>query len=153
MKPQNLFKACLLVVCMSAFNAFGQSSFGSKVVYHYALDTKDMEEIVLNLPEGKYEVKTTSSQRILLNLTITTNASSEKAVQVLTKQGRYDVTTQKDVSTRTMSLNSTKNRGVIFINGQKLKEEVTYLVYLPKHLVYKPTVGTQNDQPIANKQY
>lgn len=151
MKPQNLFKACLLLASMFAINAFGQSPFGSKVVHHYALDTKDMEELVLNLPEDSYEVKTTSSQRILINLTITTNASSEKAVQVLTKQGRYDLITQKDNSTRIMSVNSSEDRGVIFINGQELKEEVTYLVYIPRHLVYTPTIGTQNDQPIANK--
>jgi hypothetical protein len=151
MKPLNLFKALILLFSISAFNAIGQSSFGSKVVHHYALDTRDMDELVLNLPEGSYELRTTSSQRLLINLTITTNASSEKAVQVLTKQGRYELVTQKDNTNRIMSLNSKENRGVIFINGKELKEDVRYLVYIPKHLIYKQSLALQGDQPIANK--
>lgn len=151
MKPRNFLNALILLLSMFALDAIGQSTFGSQIVHHYALDTRDMDEIVLNLPENTYEVKTTSSQRLLINLNITTNSSSEKAVQVLVKQGRYELNTKKDNTTRKMIVESFEERGVIFINGKELMEDVKYTIYIPKHLIYKPTAIQTGDEPIANK--
>jgi len=148
MKPLNLIITVLLCTLFNTTNA--QEALGSQVVHHYALDTKGMDEIILQLPENTYEIRHTGSQRLLINLNIATNASSEKAVQVLIKQGRYNITATKDNMTKKMSINSNINEGVIFINGRELKEEIKYIVYIPKHMIYKSAFELPKEGAMAD---
>ena len=147
MKPLNLLIVAFLFISFNQSKA--QEAFGSQVVHHYAMDTKGMDEILLQLPENSYEVRHTGSQRLLINLNITTNASSEKAIQALIKQGRYNVTAVKDNLTKKMAINSKTSKGIIFINGKELKEEIKYIVYIPNHMIYKSSYELPKEDALA----
>ncbi|MDC0230714.1 hypothetical protein OAK19_02020 [Aureispira] len=118
---------------------------------HFVINTKNIDEVNVQLPENSYEIKSTSSQRMLVDMNVLANTSTDNALRILMAQGRYNIQTIKDNTSNKLCLKPSENLGVIFINGKELKENIKYTVYIPKHIHYQTSVLNMDTDQVAKK--
>ncbi|MCH2023737.1 MAG: hypothetical protein MK207_14775 [Saprospiraceae bacterium] len=118
---------------------------------HFVIDTKNINEVNIQLPENSYEIKSTSSQRMLIDLNVLANNTTDNALRILMEQGRYNIQTTKDNTSNKLCLKPSGNLAAIFINGKELKENIKYTVYIPKHINYRTSLLKAETTEVAKK--
>jgi len=101
---------------------------------HQIFDASDIESIALKITGSSFEIRRTKSKRVFIDIQISANIPSKKIMAILMKKGRYDVISSIDSHYKTMTVEGAKKIGIIFINGKELKEEISYVLYIPNDM-------------------
>lgn len=102
----------------------------STMAYSQTISSENYSKLQLDLPN--VEVVETSSSRIIIEASIKTSASPNLH-KFLLDSNRYDAKITKDKTKDSIIISSNKKPPVI-VKGEEIKEQVSYKVYVPKHI-------------------
>ncbi|BDS10473.1 hypothetical protein [Aureispira anguillae] len=93
--------------------------------------------------DGTTEMHYWDEPTVRITYTIQTNQLTEKDLETITKNGRYQIEMKFYEEARVMIFDMPKQEQYIFINEEKLEEHLDFEIFLPKGIRYRivnPTV-------------
>lgn len=123
-----------LAICFfAAVSSFAQAS----MKYTQTFAAYDADKINVDIKGNNVKVvyKETRGTRILLETTVVISSDNLRLLEFVVEGGRYELTKDYDANTRQLTVNNKKDNDLIIIKGQEIKEEVTYVIYLPESAI------------------
>ena len=107
-----------------------KTKFSQTIHRTYVIEA-NINQIKLNLNSTNIQNRETKGSRVMVEMLISADVPNESMMNFLIENGRYELNSQNDMSTSTLTLSSVKPANVIVVKGKECKEEVSYIVYLP----------------------
>jgi hypothetical protein len=122
-----LFNTLLLILFMANFC---NAQFSQTIHRTYVLEA-NINQVKLNLNSTNIQYRETKGSRVMVEMLISADVPNEAMMNFLIENGRYELNSQNDMTSSTLTLSSVKPANVIVVKGKECKEEVSYIVYLP----------------------
>lgn len=101
-------------------------------------------KLQLNLYSPDIEVREIKGSRLIIESHITVEGvTSNTILEYVIKAGRYELTSQTDASTQTLTLTRKMSDKVLVVKGQSCAEHVRYVVLVPSSIKKVETNGSQ----------
>lgn len=130
-------------------NAQGQEAQQAFLVPQTFIPVKNAT-VLIGLPEKTCKIIRTKSKRILIEQRVLANVNNSKIMDVLAKQGRYNLEAIEDNSLGSLTISPQNIKNVIFINGIQLSDPSQYTIYLPENVPYSYTNSNTVDLATTN---
>ncbi|MGH1337552.1 MAG: hypothetical protein ACRBFS_15620 [Aureispira sp.] len=86
----------------------------------------------LDLRSESIEIRTTKGSRVIIESHITLeNINNNSMLEYLIKAGRYELITNMDASSKSLTVQRKVNSNVILVKGQECTENIRYVVLVP----------------------
>src|SRR6187431_1544694 len=123
-----------LAICFfSVVSSFAQAS----MKYTQTFASFDADKIKVDIKGDNVQViyKEIKGTRIVLETTVAISSDNIRLLEFVVEGGRYELNKNYDASTRELTVSNKKDNDLIIIKGQQIKEEITYVIYLPESAV------------------
>ncbi|MBL4648488.1 MAG: hypothetical protein JKY03_02065 [Aureispira sp.] len=120
----------LIISLLNFSNSYAQANlkfnqtFSSMNAVHVDLDIKSNDIII----------KTIKGSRIVIEMLINISSPNMNLLEFIAEGGRYDLKKSFNDETKTLILTAKKHKDIITIKGKEIKEEVSYVIYLPESM-------------------
>lgn len=120
---------CVVSFCLITSNLLGQVE--KKVSQHVTL-LETVDQLVIQLPKEKVEIKEIKGSRILIEIQIVLSSNNIRLLDYLAEGGRYDISAKLNEGKAALLISKSKeNNSVIIQKGKEISEDVSYVVYVP----------------------
>ena len=97
----------------------------------------------LDLRSESIEIRATKGSRVIIESHITLeNITNNKMLEYLIKAGRYELVTNMDASSKSLTIQRKVNSNVILVKGQECTENIRYVVLVPDSIKTVKENGT-----------
>ncbi len=118
------------ILCCSLCPKNTWAQLVSKTI-HQTFTLDGAEKININVVGSKVEIRETKGSRILCETTVKLAVSNEKLLDFVANSGRYDLDKVIDNATNELTIASKKSNNVIVVKGEEIREELSYIFYIP----------------------
>lgn len=108
------------------------SSAQATIRFNQTFSSMSAVKILMDVESSNIEVQTIKGSRILVEMAIKISSPNERLLEFIAEQGRYDLEKKFDQSINSLTLASKKNKDVLIIKGEEIREEFAYILYLPE---------------------
>ena len=121
-----------ILTCIICFlvSTISWSQQASKTI-HQTFTTDGAEKININVVGSKVEMRETKGSRILCEVTIKLAVANERLLDFVANSGRYDLEKVIDNAINELTISSKKSNNVIVVKGEEIREEISYIFYIP----------------------
>ncbi|MCP4440748.1 MAG: hypothetical protein GY810_17510 [Aureispira sp.] len=122
---------CVVNLCLLTSTAFGQAE--KKIGKHVTL-MESVDQLIIQLPKNKVEVKEIKGSRILIEIQITLSSGNLQLLDYLTNAGRYEVAAKLNQGKEALLITkAAKNNNIIIQKGKEIHEDISYVIYVPSN--------------------
>lgn len=135
----------LRIVSLALLLTFAPGAFAqtTEKTFTKAFNTEGKTRIKLDLP-GAIDLKVWNNPTIRMEITVSLPSGNVSMLDQLSNVGRYNLTAQaKD---ETLIITAPNLAKVVRIKGEELRENVSYIIFVPKDLqveMHNPTAMTE----------
>lgn len=122
---------CVVGLCLLTANLFGQVE--KKVSHHITL-LETVDQLIIQLPKNKVEVKEIKGSRVLIEIQITLSSGNVRLLDYLAEAGRYEISAKLNEGREALLITkSAENNNVIIQKGKEVSEDISYIIYVPSN--------------------
>ena len=118
----------IILFALSFSNSYAQAN----LKFNQTFSSRNAVNINLNVESNDIVVKTIKGSRIVIEMLISISSPNTNLLEFIAKGGRYDLEKAFNDETQTLTLNAKKHKDIISIKGQEIREEVSYVIYVPE---------------------
>jgi hypothetical protein len=118
----------VILFALSFSNSYAQAN----LKFNQTFSSRNAVNINLNVESNDIVVKTIKGSRIVIEMLISISSPNTNLLEFIAKGGRYDLEKAFNDETQTLTLNAKKHKDIITIKGQEVREEVSYVIYVPE---------------------
>ncbi len=133
---------CVVIFACAIYQS--QAQVCQTIAHAYTIDT-EITQLILDLENNaKVEIRKTAASRVSIEVTIKAQVPNDKMLSFLVEQGRYAHETTADNGKGTLKIANKKNKTVLMVKGQEVKEEFVYIVYVPNQIQFVKNISGQS---------
>lgn len=135
---KNLFVLAILMACSGITWSQATASTSQTVAISNA------SKLQLNLFSSDIEVREIKGSRLIVESHITVEGVTNSTIlEYIIQAGRYELSSQTDASTQTLTLTRKMSDKVLMVKGQACSEHVRYIVLVPNSIKIVETKSTK----------
>lgn len=124
------YKFILTYIACCLMSTISWSQQVSKTI-HQTFTIDGTEKININVVGSKVEMRETKGSRVLCEVTVKLAVANERLLDFVANSGRYDLDKVVDNATNELTISSKKSNNVIVVKGEEIREEISYIFYIP----------------------
>jgi hypothetical protein len=130
----------LIISLLSFSNSYAQAN----LKFNQTFSSMNAVNVDLDVKSNDIIIKTIKGSRIVIEMLINISSPNMNLLEFIAEGGRYDLKKSFNDETQTLILSAKKHTDIITIKGKEIKEEVSYVIYLPE------TMQSVHDTVAAN---
>ncbi|MCH2023386.1 MAG: hypothetical protein MK207_13000 [Saprospiraceae bacterium] len=106
----------------------------SNVKFSQAFHSSNVNSISFRVVNPNIEIKSITGPVIVVETYVQISASNYNLLKYMIKKGRYNLNSKIDDMSKNMTLLDKELTKEIIIGGEKVEEEIKYVIYVPEHI-------------------
>ena len=127
-------KTTIFFILIFSLLNFSNSYAQANLKFNQTFSSMNAVHVDLDIKSNDIIIKTIKGSRIVIEMLINISSPNMNLLEFIAEGGRYDLKKSFNDETKTLILTAKKHKDIITIKGKEIKEEVSYVIYLPESM-------------------
>ena len=106
----------------------------SNVKFSQSFHSSNMNSISIGVVNPNIEIKSIKGPVVVIETFVQISSSNYNLLEYMIRNGRYNILSMIDKMSRNMTLVDKELTKEIIIDGEKVREEIRYVIYVPERI-------------------